>query len=330
MNARRRTGYAGGNRRRRRPGCLLILLLVILAVIVALVLWFVLAGRLNVPGPVQPPKPGKPTSQPASCPDVQFLAVPGTWESSSDDDPHNPTANPASLMLHITDPVRQQFPESRVDVYTVPYVAQFSNPVAIPPDGQQSYNNSRSEATQRATDELSRMSSECPLTNYVIAGFSQGAVVAGDIAARIGAGDGPIEADKVLGVTVIADGRRTLGPGQPTEIGESPPGVGAEVALKGLTVPGITMTGPRAGFGSLADRSHTICAPGDLICDAPPQALNPLNIIPSLMTLVQAMGNPVHSLYNSFTVDENGTTATEWTVNWAEGLITDAPHPPHS
>ncbi|WP_436838531.1 cutinase family protein [Nocardia nova] len=329
MNARRRSGYGGpGPGRRRRPGCLIFLLVAVLVVIVAVVAWFVLAGRLHVPKPT-PPKPTKPSSQPASCPDVQLLSVPGTWESNSNDDPHNPTANPASLMLHVTNPVRQQFPDSRLDVYTVPYVAQFSNPIALPPDGQESYNKSRSEATTRAVAELTEMSKNCPLTNYVIAGFSQGAVVAGDIAAQIGAGQGPVAEDQVLGVTLIADGRRVLGPGQATEVGTSPGGVGAEVALKGLSVPGITMTGPRAGFGTLTGRVNTICAPGDLICDAPPQATNPLNILPSLMTLVRAVGNPVHSMYNSFEVDSDGTTATQWTSAWAEGLITNAPHPAH-
>ncbi|MFI5778565.1 cutinase family protein [Nocardia sp. NPDC051570] len=328
----RRTGYPrGAGGRRRRPGCLLFLAIVAGIVVVVILLWYLLAGLLRLPKPAPPTGPREPTSQPADCADVQLLSIPGTWESNSTDDPHNPTANPNSLMLNVSNPVRQQFPESRVDVYTVPYVAQFSNPIAIPPDGQQSYNNSRSEGTQRATDELAAMHNRCPLTTYVIAGFSQGAVIAGDIAAQIGAGKGPVPADKVLGVTVIADGRRDQGPGQGTEIGTATPGVGAEVALRGLTVPGITMTGPRpGGFGALADRTFTICAPDDLVCDAPVQALNPLNILPSLNTLVHAVGNPVHALYAGFRVDADGATATTWTANWAIGLINNAPHPAHS
>ncbi|MBF6065076.1 cutinase family protein [Nocardia terpenica] len=328
----RRSGYPGRGRRpgrRRGVGCLAVLAILAVLVAVIVLLWYLLAGLLHVPKP-GPPGPTRPTTQPASCPDVQLLAIPGTWESSSGDDPHNPTANPNSLMLGITNPVRQQFPDSRLDVYTVPYVAQFSNPIALPPDGQQSYNNSRSEGTRRAVDELTTMHRNCPLTTYVIAGFSQGAVIGGDVAADIGAGKGPIPADQVLGVTLIADGRRDSGPGQATEIGQSPPGVGAEVALRGLNVPGITMTGPRPGFGALADRTFTICAPGDLICDAPKQALNPFNIVPSLMTLVHAVGNPVHSLYASFRVNADGTTATNWTAAWAEQLIDKAPHPAHS
>jgi hypothetical protein len=318
-------------RRRRGRGCLTGLAGLAVIVVIVIALWYMLAGCLHRPIPTPPGVPRPPASQPASCPDVQLLAIPGTWESSSTDDPHNPTANPKSLMLNVTRPMQQQFAGSRLDVYTVPYVAQFSNPIAFPPDGQASYNDSRSEGTSRAMAELTTMYKNCPLTTYVLAGFSQGAVIAGDIAADIGAGKGPVPANQVLGVMLIADGRRDPGPGQAIEVGPTPPGIGAEVTLKGLSVPGITMTGSRPGFGSLAGRTYTICAKGDLICDAPNQALNPANIIPSVLTLVHAAGNPIHSLYNSFVVNANeDTTATQWTVGWAEGLVNGAPHPKHS
>lgn len=313
-------------------GCFTVLALLVLAIIVIVLLWYLLAGRLKEPGPT-PPGPPPPTSQSAECPDVMLLSIPGTWESSSADDPYNPQANPISLMLSVSGPLRAQFPDNRLEVYTVPYVAQFSNPIAFPPDGQASYNNSRTEGTARATDVLAQRHKECPLTNFVIAGFSQGAVIAGDVAAQIGAGNGPIPEANVLGVTVIADGRRTAtGPGQPTEIGNPPPaGEGAEVALKGVNVPGISMTGPRpGGFGTLAPKVNSVCAPGDMICDAPRQALNPANALGSLAALIRSAGNPVHALYASNTVDGNGTTATQWTVDWAAGLIENAPHPPHS
>lgn len=316
---------------RRSPlrGCLLTLAVIALIIVVVILLWYLLAGWLNLPKP-KPPGTKEPTSQPASCPDVLMLSVPGTWESNTNDDPYNPTANPLSYMLNISNPLRANFPAERLEVYTVPYVAQFSNPIALPPDGQQSYNKSRSEGTTRATDKMAQMYKDCPLTTYVMVGFSQGAVIAGDVAAQIGAGKGPVPANKVLGVMLIADGRRVPGSGQATEIGAVPPGEGAEVALKGLKVPGITMTGPRPGFGALADRSFTICAPGDLICDSPREALNPFNLLSSAGTLARAAGNPVHSAYNGFVVDENGTTATQWTLNWATGLIEGAPHPAHS
>lgn len=326
--------YHGGRPQRSRARRWLRRLVVLLIVVLVVVLlWYVLAGFLHGPKRVPPPPPGKPSTQSASCPDVQLLAVPGTWESSSNDDPHNPTFNPAALLRGVTGPLQRNFSPGRVDVYTVPYVAQFSNPIALPPDGQQSYNNSRTEGTQRAYDVLAQRYANCPLTTYVMVGFSQGAVIAGDLASQIAAGRGPIPADQVLGVTLIADGRRVSGPGpgQPIQIGADPGGVGAEVALAGIDVPGITMTGPRSGgFGSLATKTYSICAPGDIICAAPNQALLPANLLTSLGALIGSAGNPVHALYAGFQVAPDGTTTPQWTTSWATRLINSAPHPPHS
>ncbi len=307
-----------------------VFLLAVIALVLALVvllIWYLAAGRLPKP-PTPGPEEPRPKSQPADCPDVQMIVVPGTWESASNDDPFNPHANPISLMLNVSRPVQQAFPPQRVQVYTVPYVAQFSNPIALPPDGQRSYNLSRGEGAERTHAAMADMHKRCPLTSYVMTGFSQGAVIVGDIAAAVGNGKGPVPQDLVLGVTLIADGRRD---GGAIPVGPQPPGVGAEVALRGVQVPGITMTGPRDGeFGALGNRTHSICAPGDMICDAPRNALSPLNILPSLAALAASAGNPVHALYNTLVVDGAGTTATQWTANWARDLVARAPAPPHS
>lgn len=299
----------------------------VLGVVILIGLWYLMAGCLRSPNTPKPPKP--PAAQPASCPDVLALAVPGTWESSSVDDPHAPHANPRSLVGYISRPLQQQFPTARAEVYTVPYVAQFSNPIAFPPDGQKSYNVSRTEGISRVTDKLADEARICPLTNYVVIGFSQGAVIAGDVAAQIAAGNGPIAPEHVLGVTLIADGRRSSDQGRP--VGVVPDGVGAELALSGLRVPGISMTGPRKdGFGVLNDKVRTICAAGDMICASPPQALNIFNLLSSAGALVRSVGNPVHSGYNSYHVEPGGPTATAWTEQWAADLISSAPRPPHT
>lgn len=314
--------------RRRLLRTLLVLIALLLVALVALVAWYLLAGR--VPPPPTPPTPPaeRPSAQPASCPDVQVVAIPGTWESSAGDDPFNPTANPASLMLNVTRPLQAEFGTDRAQVYTVPYVAQFSNPVAFPPDGQTSYNLSRGEGTAKASEVMSAMHAECPLTTYVLTGFSQGAVIAGDIAASIGAGTGPVPEDLVLGVGVIADGRRD--PAAAPTIGPPVAGVGAEVALAGLKLPGITMTGARpGGFGTLADRVVQICAPSDGICDAPEGAFNPANLLASASRVLEYVNNPVHAMYNTFQVDGNGTTATQWMTNWAAEKVRAAPTPAH-
>src|SRR5436853_6392861 len=69
-----------------------------------------------------PHKP-RPASQDASCPDVQLVNVPGTWESSVQDDPGNPMQFPNALLHKATVQLGQQFPSARVLSYTTPYTA---------------------------------------------------------------------------------------------------------------------------------------------------------------------------------------------------------------
>jgi hypothetical protein len=283
--------------------------------------------------PSVPTTPGtkpRPEFQDASCPDVQLISIPGTWESSPQLDPFNPTQFPIALLLNVTNPIRQQFGTDRLEVYTVPYTAQFHNPLSA--DGQMNYNDSRAEGAQNAVKAMTDMNNRCPLTSYVIVGFSQGAVIADDLASDIGNGRGPVDADLVLGVTLIADGRREPGVGQ--DIGPNPPGQGAEITLQEvptLSALGLTMSGPRpGGFGSLNDRTNQICGTGDLICSAPEGAFSIVNLPKTLEVLSGGAAGPVHAMYNTpdFWVLD-GQTATQWTQSWARGLVDNAPHPKH-
>jgi Cutinase len=279
--------------------------------------------------PGQPSKP-RPASQDASCPDVDLISVPGTWESSAQDDPLNPAQFPKALMLSVTRPIADQFPGSRVEVYTVPYTAQFHNPMST--DNQISYNDSRAEGTRATVKALTDMNAKCPLTSYVLIGFSQGAVIAGDVASDIGNGRGPVDQDLVLGVTLIADGRREQGVGQ--DVGNDPPGQGAEVTLNEVPVLselGLTMTGKRpGGFGELNNRTNEICGHGDLICAAPQEAFSIVNLPNTLNQLAGGAGQPVHALYATPEFwSSDGQPATEWTLNWARNVIENAPHPKH-
>lgn len=322
--------------KRRRLGLIALILgaLAVLAIILIVVLVIVLLK----PGPPRPPggQPGpsttqqRPQAQPADCPDVLTLVIPGTWESAADDDPHNPTSNPRSLMLRVSKALEGQFPESRTEIYTVPYVAQFRNPTILT-DRQTDYNVSRAQGYKRAAGKIIATNQKCPLTRYVIMGFSQGAVIGGDLASNIGNGRGVLkesDQDLVLGVGLIADGRRQ--PGEQNDIGPDPSGVGAEIALGGIggIVPGITMTGPRTGgFGALRDRVQSICAPGDLICDSPTIA----NPVQAVGQLAGAINNPVHAMYATTRYWElNGSSATQWMYGWSSQVIDGAPRPAHN
>jgi Cutinase len=280
--------------------------------------------------------PGVPTTKPrpefqsADCPDVQMISIPGTWESSPALDPFNPVQFPIALLLNVSNPIRQEFGPDRLEVYTVPYTAQFHNPFSA--DKQMSYNDSRAEGFHATVKAMTDMNNRCPLTSYVLVGFSQGAVIAGDIASDIGNGRGPVDEDLVLGVTLIADGRRQEGIGQ--DIGPNPAGQGAEITLHDVPMLnefGLDMTGPRpGGFGMLNNRTNEICARGDLICSAPQSAFNITQLPRTLEVLAGGAGQPVHAMYATpefWNLD--GQPATQWTLNWARGVIDNAPHPKH-
>ena len=330
------------NRRRRHRVLGLIAaaaVTVVVALIVALVV--VIVRRPESPPSAVPPSIVPPTTTPAptkprpdyqdaSCPDVQAIVIPGTWESSPSDDPLNPTQFPLSLLLSVSRPLQQQFGADRLQVLTVPYTAQFHNPFSA--DEQMSYNDSRAEGTKGAVAAIAGMNEKCPLTSFVLIGFSQGAVIAGDIASDIGNGRGPVDQDLVLGVTLIADGRRQTGVGR--DVGPNPPGQGAEITLHEIPMLeslGLAMTGPRpGGFGALDDRTNQICASGDLICAAPQGAFSITNLPRTLEVLAGGAGQPVHALYGTpefWSLD--GRTATVWTLDWARGVIDNAPHPRH-
>jgi hypothetical protein len=308
--------------------------------LVVAVVWIMIRqpekSETAVPPTAVPPTSTGPTTKPrpefqdASCPDVQLMSIPGTWESSPQLDPFNPTQFPIALLLNVTNPIRGQFGTDRVETYTVPYTAQFHNPLSA--DKQMSYNDSRAEGTQNAVKAITDMNNRCPLTSYVLVGFSQGAVIAGDIASDIGNGRGPVDADLVLGVTLIADGRRQSGVGQ--DIGPNPPGQGAEITLNEVPMlgeMGLTMTGPRpGGFGVLNDRTNEICATGDLICSAPEEAFSIANLPRTMEILGGGAGQPVHALYATTQFwNLGGQPATQWTLDWTQKVLDNAPHPKH-
>ncbi|AKK09880.1 cutinase family protein [Corynebacterium testudinoris] len=297
--------------------------LTILAVIVLVVV--IGAGALRfmrttdqIPTPPLGQQPTEDVQQPEWCPAVEFISAPGTWESAPGDDPVNPTANPWSFMLSITQPLQERYAPDNVKVWTLPYTAQFRN---INAQNEMSYDDSRQEGLAKLEEELVLTHSECPLTDFIMVGFSQGAVIVGDVANKIGKDNGVVPAERIRGVALIADGRREPGVGQFP--GTYVDGVGAEVALAPLNllvqpiVPGATMRGPRdGGYGSLQDRTFDICAPNDSICDAP---LNVGNALDRALALVAANG--IHAQYATNPDVIPGTTVNAWVVDWAIGLI---------
>lgn len=297
-------------------------------VLLVLAIGWWIGNRGLPPGPGGGPGPGAPEqTQPADCPDVELLAVPGTWESSPTDDPLAPSFLPNALLRSVTDPLSERYPDDRLKVFTVPYVAQFRNPQR---PAEITYDQSRFEGTQRARAELAATHARCPFTSFILLGFSQGAVIAGDLTSEIGTGNGPVPAELVRGSVLIADGRRL--PGQGQSPGLSPGnGQGMEISLQPVTgftqlIAGATMTGPRpGGFGALDDRTAQICDSRDLICNAP------LNVVDGAARFQEFVANnAIHAMYATNPDVIAGTTVPEWTLGHVSELTDAAPEIAHS
>ncbi|WP_084510932.1 cutinase family protein [Nocardia lijiangensis] len=275
---------------------------------------------------------GSGTAAADNCPSLYVVAIPGTWETGHDKKPQ------PGMLAGVT----RGLPGS-VDVDYVTYAA-----TAFPWEGEV-YGNSKKEAVSSARGLIGDMAQRCGGTQIALVGYSQGADAAGDLAAEIGTGLGVVAPDRVAGVGLISDPRRS-----PTDIQVGPVAHGAGAG------------GPRVGgFGWLSDRTRTICAVDDLYCAtatddfvtrfagflAQSSDANPANIwryqleagaiindlmafggVPILQSQLTDAANQqrakdlerfyrsqAHTVYGNYSVG-GGQTAVTWMHNWIAGM----------
>ncbi|WP_231914194.1 cutinase family protein, partial [Rhodococcus sp. LB1] len=176
---------------------------------------------------------------PTNCAATFNLLIPGTWETNEHADPNQPVGMLAPVAAAI-----EAQNGARAQIYTLPYMASAF-------DNGHTYADSKTDAVNKATAVLRNYADTCPGAKITITGYSQGADAAGDLASAIGNARGPVDADQVLGVALIAD------PGAGTK-GAAP--VGPKTSGEGIA-------GPRSqGMGTLSGRVASICDPKDLYC----------------------------------------------------------------
>ena len=167
------------------------------------------------------------------CPSLYVVAIPGTWETGHD---RRPTAG---MLSDVTDGL-----PSSAEVDYVTYAA-----TAFPWEGD-IYGKSKKEAVDNARGLIENKVRACGNTQVALVGYSQGADAAGDLASEIGTGLGTVRPDRIAGVGLLSDPRRSP---SDIQVGPPTPGAGAGGARVG-------------GFGWLSDRTRTICIPSDLYC----------------------------------------------------------------
>ncbi|WP_378606258.1 cutinase family protein [Nocardia lasii] len=171
-----------------------------------------------------------------ACTPYTAVLAPGTWETTLGADP----GIPVGMLRPIGDGLRRQFGRD-ITVLYAPYAASAF-------DLGLTYAESLSTLDSRLRQMLRGL---CDSTRVVLAGYSQGADGVGDLATEIGNGEGPIAADRVVGVGLLADPHRD--PNTTVSLGNPQPGRG--------------IAGSRdRDFGALTDRVRTLCADGDLYC----------------------------------------------------------------
>ena len=220
-----------------------------------------------------------PSAAPAECRDVTLFAVNGSGAAGGE------------TLAAVTDPLVQQVGE-RLAVVAV-----------AGPEVGASYEASEQQAVTTLTDQVAAQLAACPGSRAMLFGYSQGAHVAGDVAARIGAGQDPrVPADRVLAVGLFGDPARSAG---------------VRTVPAGVTGQGV-LPAREGGFGALAARTIEVCAPQDPVCATAAGATPP--------PLEQAVAAPAHIDYPQLTVAPD-TPATAWASESLGRLITSLPAP---
>jgi hypothetical protein len=271
--------------------------------------------------PADPASHGAAASE---CADVIVLAVPGTWETNAKADRNvvpGMLANVTGPLLRQLDaappeegasaqstttsaaptttlPTQTQLPypslspdpsstQASVRAEQVPYVAQVGGPIAGMLTGNPlTLSQSRANGTSALETRMTELAQKCPLSKFVILGYSQGALIAGDELSKIGNRQANIDPSRILAGALLSDPRRSPSTPDPTSgdtVDEPEKQSAASETMIGPNVGGEGVLGPRdGGMGVLAERVTTMCAPHDSICSLSDKSKIVAAIVPLL------------------------------------------------
>jgi hypothetical protein len=202
-------------------------------------------------------------------------------------------------------------------------------PATVWPAGATGYDESTRQGIASTKSAIAGYQQSCGDKPVVVAGYSQGARIAGDVLSDIGNGRG------LTGT--FADGTEyTINPetisgelyADPRQDGDKT-GRGIELSLIGV-IPGLTMSSARhGGFGSLAGNVVSVCIDGDPICDLPDPIYDPIGAIDGLAGYWVKHGrypyymfqNPRTDWWSGRNVDCTGTNDTTCVVEFDSSIV---------
>lgn len=204
-----------------------------------------------------------PTAQAApSCTDSVLLAVPGTWESES-----GASTKPNGMLQALSDEMEKMNPGKTAFVF-VDYPAAVGG-LAAPVTGTKApFAESVREGIDNTIRYAKEYKSRCPGIKIGLTGFSQGALVAGDVAELVGNGrvDG-LSADDFAGAVMYADPRRAPSHDGRREVKRD--GSEQSIGPAGAPLRGEGIFGYRKDYGRMTNKTVSICGENDAFCNLP-------------------------------------------------------------
>lgn len=177
-----------------------------------------------------------PADAAGACPAVVMVAGSGTWENPNAD------GSPVGMLAPVADTLEKKHGKDFEAVFPQ-YPAQAFT-------GGVTYGDSKSAGVEAIDATVAEWAAKCPSTKFLLAGYSQGADAAGNVASSIGCKQTPVASADVLAVGLVADPRNGTEGGKP--LGDQT---------------GTGIAGPRPdGFCDLSAITATICAEGDTYC----------------------------------------------------------------
>lgn len=231
---------------------------------------------------VLPAGAGISAADPYDCKAGAAILVPGTFDPdgwglvgvAQRYEGKKPIRDAEGKTIIVDDPGSPYYGDGQYKVLRVTY------PTTLWPAGSPGYDEDVALGAAATEYQVAEYQKNCPGRPVMIAGYSQGARVAGDVLSDIG--NGRTKPVMVDGEEVIISAENVRGElySDPRRDGPES-GRGIELAIIGL-LPGLVMSGARdGGFGSVPVTQY--CREGDLVCDLPDLLHDPFGFIDGLV-----------------------------------------------
>lgn len=153
----------------------------------------------------------------------------------------------------------------------IPYIAQVGGPIAgVVTGNPATLKESKASGLAGLEDRAEQLAQSCPLSKFVILGYSQGAAIAGDFLSKVGNRQGVIDPARILAGALLSDPSRSPSTPDPEADVPTPKPTKLRAAAETMIGPNVTgqgVLGTREnGMGVLAERVTSFCAPNDSIC----------------------------------------------------------------